>query len=338
MWQGGPVGIVGVGGGLRPLVWHAGLRLWSTARTLPGGSVFPLLFAAALAAPPTALPPARTVKVDVYRLEPAMHRYGSDWKRTALTQWTTVLDCKPVAARIESCTFPQGVWWGVVVQGSTEFSAENLPSPGTLEITWSPRGKLAAWDLRSGGGDFGGEAANLMLRKQFHRGDLAFKPDSKRVIGQEIEQDLVRDVAGALELELPKRKKDDEALPASWGPSSTPWLARRWRESVSSHKLGWTVAAEEEGVVRAELAGRVGERTTSTSNDESADTVVSGTAMIDPVHGRLLAGHYEVRSTTTTAPLVGHHRTVTTVVPWDAATAGEPSPLPDLRLPVEGAP
>lgn len=270
---------------------------------------------------------ARAVKIDLFEFAPGVHIYGSDWKITVLEQWTAVLDCRFQAARVEVCTFPHGVWWSYVLQGSTEVTAVNLGSPGTIEIEWSPRGRVSSWDVRGDEREaFWEIASNTSLKAMFHRSDVVYKPDGQREIGQTIEASLTRQLAGALEWELPK--KGDTSKP--WRATAAPWFTRRWTQGTASAKVELRVESTDADGVHLALAGRVSEVPMNVSVTSAVETQAVGRATLDPATGLVVSSFTETLESCN-QPLTGHTRHIALVSQWrqgDPVTPAEmPTPL-----------
>lgn len=279
---------------------------------------------------PTFTGAPRSVKIDLYSFAPALHPWGTDWKVTMMEQWSAVLTCEPVRPRVESCAFAgDTVWWGAVVEGTDQFAAVKLPAPGKIELTWTPRGRLGSWDVVGDRTAFWTQASNTILQMTFHRPDMVFKPDAQRNIGQDLEGTLTRLIAGALEWELPKKGEADGA----WSPSQSPWAARRYVQSISSHKVALQVTSQTDEAIEIAASGLVKEQVAEGSMaDFAVETKLEGTATFDRATGRISRSKTETLVQSTMGPLVGHTRTITTVVPWSEGDPTEPADMPEPRL------
>ncbi|MEQ1570488.1 MAG: hypothetical protein ABMA64_32955 [Myxococcota bacterium] len=291
------------------------------------GALYPLAAGAA----PTLIPATgpRTVKIEATSADPQSHPWGSDWKPTALEQWTAVLACER-EGRVERCRFVDGVWWSVVVAGTSELRSIHLPAPGALELQWSPRGRLATWDVVGDRSAFWTAASNGMLEHVFREPGFVFKPDAQREIGQRIEQGLVRGLTSGLEWELPKAG----ATEGGWRPSQTPAVARRWSQSTASDDLRFSVTGEADGQVELSLAGVASERAAEDSlADLAVQTTVAGDATFDPQVGIVRARIETHTVATDQAPLAGHGRSVVVVTRWAEGEPTTPGEIPAFTLP-----
>ena len=272
----------------------------------------------------------RTLKIDLFSYAPGIHPWGSDWKVTMLEQWTAVLECRPMAARIEVCTFPQGVWWGFVLEGTTEFKAINLGTPGTIEITWTPRGRIASWDVQGDEREaFWNVVADTMLQHTFHRPDVIYKPDSKRQIGQEVAGDLTRSFAAALEWELPKKGDPN----VSWRVSAAPWSMRRWVQGTASEQVTVRIESEDAQGVHLDISGRVNQVLPSdeTIHTMSVETKIMGKATFDRTKGQIVSAWTETIEAST-QPLTGHTHHTALVSSWKPGDPVAPADLPTPLL------
>lgn len=271
----------------------------------------------------------RTLKIDLFAFAPGVHPWGSDWKVTMLEQWTAIVECRPTGARVEVCTFPHGVWWGYVLEGSTEFAAVNLGAPGAMEITWTPRGRISGWDVQGDRQAFWEITANTFVQTTFHRSDMVFKPDAQREIGAEVERSLVRGLAAALEWEVAK-KGDPSPI---WKLSGPPWSARRWIQGTATARdLDMHIASEDAEGVHLALTGRVVEMLPADSGTSmSAETQVVGNATFDRAKGQIVSAFTETLASST-QPLVGHTRSITLVRPWKEGDSASPADLPKPLL------
>jgi hypothetical protein len=272
----------------------------------------------------------RQVKVDLFSLAPGRHPWGTDWKMLLMEQWSVVLDCEPVQARVERCEMPHGLWWGSVAQGTNQVVLQKVSAPEAIEIAWTPRGRVGSFDVVGDRSAFWTEISNTVLKLSFHRADMVFKPDAQRRIGQDIELGFARQIASALEWELPK--KGDASKP--WTPSQTPWAGRRWVQSTSSHKVKLSVAETTPDAVELVVEGTVTERVAETSvADLAVDTRIVGRATWDPARGTLVRAKTETLTTATDAtPLVGYTRSITVVATWTPEDSTEPLVMPNPEL------
>ncbi|MEQ1507057.1 MAG: hypothetical protein ABMB14_32820, partial [Myxococcota bacterium] len=277
--------------------------------------------------PPTG---ARVVKIDLYTADPQSHPWGSDWKPTALEQWTAVLSCSR-SGKSERCAFVDGVWWSVVIRGGDARDSVHLPAPGELSFTWTPRGRIQSWDVIGDRSAFWAEASDGMTARVFREPGRGLKPDDQREVGAKIEQGLVRDLAAALEWELPK---DGVPPEKGWTPTQTPWVARRWLQSTASDDLRFTVTGEGPDGVALAVRGTATERAISGSvMDLAVETEVLGTATFRPGVG-IVRAQLETRSASTSqALLAGHVRFAAVVSPWADGDPSTPGDVPAFTLP-----
>jgi hypothetical protein len=273
----------------------------------------------------------RTVQVDVFLLDPRTHVWGTDWKITLLEQWTAVLACAPATPTVERCRFVDGTRWTVIVADQPDKAVTVLlPAPGEIEFSWTPRGRLKTWDVVGDRSDFWTKASNAMLKHTYHRSDVVFRPDAQRQIGQDIEGSLTRQLAAALEWELPKVPPADGL---AWEPTQTPWIGRRWTTSTANARLSYKATADQ-GALAFTMDGIVKEQNAETGSMPAiVTTTVVGAARWDPAVGGVVQARFETKAEPSGAwTLVGHARSVALVQPWTEGSAVAPSGLPDLRL------
>ncbi len=274
----------------------------------------------------------RTVQVDLFLFDPRSHVWGTDWKITLLEQWTAVLACTPTTPSVERCRFVDGTRWTAIVHDEPDKAVTVLlPAPGEIEWSWTPRGRLKSWDVVGDRSAFWTQASNAILDLTYHRSDMVYRPDGQRQIGQEIEGNLTRMLAGALEWELPKTALTPGL---EWEPTQTPWIGRRWTTSTAGAKLQYK-AAEDGKTLAFTMAGTVKEQhAESGAVPAIVTTTVLGSARWDPAVGGIVQAQYETKAEASGAwALVGHARSAALVRPWSEGMAVQPAGLPDLRIP-----
>jgi hypothetical protein len=291
------------------------------------------LAAAAVAAPAEgSVRGPRTVQVDLFLFDPRSHVWGTDWKITLLEQWTAVLACAPTTPSVERCRFVDGTRWTVIVTDQPDKAVTILlPAPGEIEFSWTPRGRLKAWDVVGDRSEFWTKASNAVLELTYHRSDMVFRPDAQRQIGQDIEGSLTRQLAAALEWELPKVPP---AAGLEWEPTQTPWIGRRWATSTANARLTYKAEADQGGLAFT-MSGIVKEQHAETGAVPAiVTTTVLGAARWDPQIGGVVQARFETKAEASGAwSLVGHARSAALVQPWSEGSAVEPAGLPEVRLP-----
>ena len=267
----------------------------------------------------------RVVKIDLFSFAYGLHPYGSDWIPTRLDQWTVVVDCETVAQRVERCTFPVKPWWSYVPEASETLTLTELPVPNAFELVWNKAGRLSSFDPDADAGPFADAAADLQLKASFHRKDVVWKPDAKREISSGLWTTLVRDLASALELEVPKVGSE-----AAWTPPVAPMATRRYVQGVANASLLATPGPPVDGLVPVALAGSVAESPPSTGVGlAGVDTRVHAELRVDPATARVRAARWDLTATSTSQQLVGHTRRLILVAPWKPGEDAKPAAMPE---------
>ncbi|MCA9492797.1 MAG: hypothetical protein KC621_22845 [Myxococcales bacterium] len=271
----------------------------------------------------------RSVKIDRFSYGPALHPWGSDWKPTMLEQWTVVVDCQTIAARVEQCSFSENPWWGWVVDESAEISWIQLPRPPSFEVVWTKTGRVQSYDPAVDPGDFGDSAANAMLQATYRRSDVVFKPDGLREIGSNIWTGLVCDLVSAMEVELPKKGQV-----TGWTWTKPPTVARRYVQGIATGQLEVKAGQPAENGIPLAMAGRITEAPPAGGMGTGAvDTVVKGRAIIEPTTGRPVSVRWDTIATSSSIQLVGHTRQLVLLEPWASGQESGPAAMPQPELP-----
>ncbi len=267
----------------------------------------------------------RTVKVDLFSYGQALHPYGSDWEPSLLDIWSGVLDCEEVRLDVEHCTAHGGnLWYGIVPAQDQAALFQRIPFEGTIELQWTPSGRLKSYDVQGDRESFWQVGSNALL--ELHRLNLAFKPDSVRRVGKDLELSLTRGIASALEID---RERTDKP---TWKTKKPLWAGRRYSGAVGIGRTKWA-AKDVEGGTKLTWNGVFSEATSSAStNSFGVKTELVGEAMLDE-RGDVLTLFTESHSTSTSVQLVGHTRWMALSSRWKEGDSTEPADMPPTRLP-----
>jgi hypothetical protein len=267
----------------------------------------------------------RTVKVDLFSFGQALHPYGSDWQPSVLDIWSVVLDCEEVRFRVEHCEAKgDQLLYGVVPAGEQTAVFKRIPMAGTIELQWTPSGRLKHYDVQGDREPFWEAGSNALL-ELYHK-NAVFKPDSVRRVGKDLELALTRGIASALEIDRPDPSQ------ASWKTKAPLWAGRRYSSAAGIGRTKWTAASVDDGT-KLTWTGTVGESSSSGSTAKfGVKTEVVGEAIVDD-QGELVRLFTESHSTSTSVNLVGHTRWMALSSRWEEGDSTDPADMPPNRLP-----
>jgi len=285
--------------------------------------------------PPTLDPEAvflqlapRKVKIDAFVLEPGLPTLPPPFVRTTMEQWTAGLDCRPIAKRRERCTFIDGVWYGLVLEGDPDFKARKLPAPEAIELVWNKRGRLSRTYVKGDSQEFRDAASRHVISSQHERGLQKLSANATREIGEGLETVLLYLFGGALEWERPEEGWSGEAWEPKQAPNWTMWNVA----SVAQPRLTTTAKPAHPDLVHLEMTGEVKETPSmgSAANTAVIITRVAGKATLS--NGVVTHSMLDKQWTTpgTRVPQ-GHMRVVRVMEPWVYGSI-EPADVPPPLL------
>lgn len=245
-------------------------------------------------------PPDRRYKVEAYSFAPLPAtnldgRWNLDWRETELEFWSAILECSREGKNVDKCTFADNrIEFGYIVQGESTAKVYELPADFWLEVGYNKKGQ--AKPFAKGDGDAFWEMASNALIGRFHKPEgRAFKPDSWREIGTELEDTLRYWLAGALEFQGPRGGDASKGWRAS-----APLIAQTWSGGAYNGTMDLQVTATNGSMIDVSGGGRFAEmHPTRSSWATKGQCHFSGT--FDQERGIPVAGRTEIAFAQTAA-------------------------------------
>lgn len=291
---------------------------------------------------PMAMGAPRTVKIDAFYFSPG----SSPWNRRSLTpsreqwmanlsgsghrpplieQWTTVLSCTPIGKHSESCVFVDGVWYSYVRKGSNKIISYNLTAPGTLLLTWTPRGRLFTWNTEGDRMAFRDDVGKTMLEAYGYAPNVEMTVTTRRAIGERVEDAMIWSLTSTLSWEKPKGNQ------TAWKTRTIPAAARTYRNSTLGGALDVRATEVFEGV-HLDIEGEVKEYLSNgqINNRICLQSQLRASATFDVTLEQVIEGRYETHITT---GAFGQTHSILLFAPWVDGDSTEPVQMPVPWLP-----
>ncbi|HMV67505.1 MAG TPA: hypothetical protein PKA64_11695 [Myxococcota bacterium] len=276
----------------------------------------------------------RTYKIEVIYQDMGL-KETADHRTADAELWGGRLICKGVTSRTESCTFGDGIFfWGWQARGATQPEIFAFEAPITIEITYSPVGRITSWDIR---GDRATMQKNLTMAYANRVNKDAWQLDSPnflRQIGQELEQRFLLVAISAFDVELPRK---GDAGAGTWKVRSLPYFGKRGTTATGGARMTMTLADQKDEGAIITMGGDV--TNVLVPNDTlllpfaaSEQTVygdIRGGALIGAADGRILASEVWVKWRST-LPLFGFKVATFRATQWSDGMSAVPGPVPAI--------
>lgn len=204
----------------------------------PGGLLLALFVTAALAAP---APPVATYplgahhiwKVQAWFMTP-LYRSTSTWRQHRAMAWGAVLDCVVTGERQERCAFADHeAYWGFILKDAQAPSLYAIDMQPALDLTWNAQGHLAKWDWVGDLTTFDDGVCGALGKMHWTGNGVIKSADDRRRVGQEMAEDLVHAILGALDVELPTPVAAD----GPWVLRDLPMATQRFPGTAGMSKI-----------------------------------------------------------------------------------------------------
>jgi hypothetical protein len=259
-------------------------------------------------------------------------------KVAAVEAWSAKVTCKPTSPRSDSCTFQDGkIYWGWVPGSGGELKVFPVDAPVTLDVTYTPTGRIASWDTN---GDRMTLQQNLALAffDRHAGGWRVDSPNFRRQIGQELEQKAFTYLLAALDVELPKKGQDNGQ---PWRFAALPGAMKRGQGGMGGNKVELkvdnanpgpegTLAIDVKGdgsvtyAAGADLALPI-----ASASEQTFTTRMIGRILVDRADGRVAAA--DLWTTTGSAlPIYGFKTLNLKATKWSDDLKPEPGPVPKI--------
>jgi hypothetical protein len=286
-----------------------------------------------------------------WKLEAYMQELGvpasTNLKVAANEAWGAKITCKPIAKRVDSCVFDGGkLYWGwTEPTPGAELKLFPVETPVTLELTWSPTGRLVAWDTQGDKMTLYQNLATAFLDR--HSGGWrADSPNFRRELGRELEQRAMTYLLAGLDVELPK--KGDGKLP--WNYGALPGPFKRGQGGLGNSKVELAVDTEKPGpegttAIKVQGSGTVTYNAAagsggnsdkeglwlpiSSAGEQTFTTKMIGRVLIDDTDGRIAATDLWTTSGST-LPVFGFKTLNFKATKWSDDLKPEPGPVPKI--------
>lgn len=230
-------------------------------------------------------------KVQAWYMLP-LYRSSGTWRQHRAMAWGAVLDCVVTGEREERCAFANHeAYWGFIPKDSSASSLYAIDMQPQLDLTWTAQGHLAKWDWVGDLTSFD-DGVCAALGKMHWTGNGVFKSaDDRRLIGQEMAEDLVHATLGALDIELPT----PQASGGPWILRNLPMATQRFATTAGLGKIQAHYAPGDEYSPNVFLEGAATVAPLSGGGTQEYQEVldVRGAAQVD-VDGRIAHSHVAV--------------------------------------------